>query len=77
MDGRGKPGHDTENTLIAHAADGLSACRAIAGGGGAGGAALPVWPLGGIAAGGAAAVAAVEGGLPGSTTTRVPTFTRV
>ena len=54
-----------------------SAYRAIAEGGGASGAALTDWPLGGIAAGGAAAVAAVEGGLPGSTTTRVPTFTRV
>ena len=54
--------------------------RAMAEGGGPSGALFTERPLGSTdaPAGGASGIAAsVAGGLPGSTTTRVPTFTRV
>ena len=58
----------------------LDIYRAMAEGGGPSGAIVTDPPLGGTdaPAGGASGIAAsVAGGLPGSTTTRVPTFTRV
>jgi hypothetical protein len=75
---RGPPKASPEENQIKRLGKLRASQRAIAVGGGASGDVTTAWPQGGGAADGAlGAAAVVAGGLPGSTTTRVPTLTRV